>query len=286
MAAALLLTALCLAGRGDAQPPPTPEFTDWTTATDTKVDGTLQGAAMSLTGEIGPSTVTNGSETGFNNSAFTPPLATSDSLQVRTATAGNPYTFVFTQPVTNPVIHIGDLSGTVSFNPSVRLSRVSGDAGFTVSGSTVTGTGGANGTVVPIDTYTGLAFTATSNPADVFYLQLGAFPGAVGRPAPPPDFRVQRGSGGQVVVAPGASTRVPVEVARNSPSSGPINLSSLAQGTGVTTRMEPTQVNGRDLERATLVVMAAKSAKPGIRTVTVRGSPGAAGAGPTSRTVQ
>ena len=289
MLSALLLTgaALLAATQGRAQ---TSEvvFTDWTSYSASIANGTLQGAAMSLSGEIGPATITNGTETNFNKPAFTPPLAATDSLQLRSNTAGNPYTFVFGRTVTDPVIHLGDLSASVAFNAALTVERVSGDPGFTVSGATVTGTGGANGTVRVKGTFSGLAFSATSDPADVFYLQLGAFTAAVA-PPPAPSFSLSPPEGraaARAYLPPGGKASLPLDVRRNSTSSGRVRLSVTGLGAGVSGQFQPATVGGTGRSRTNLVLTATKQAARTTRNMTITGTPVDASVGAVSRTVR
>ncbi|HYI35333.1 MAG TPA: hypothetical protein VEX39_01905 [Thermoleophilaceae bacterium] len=293
-AALLVLTAVLLTGvallaatQGRAQ---TSEvvFTDWTSYSASIANGTLQGAAMSLSGEIGPYTITNGSETKFNRPAFTPPLVKSDSLEVRSNTAGNPYTFVFGRTVTDPVIHLGDLSTSVAFNAALTVERVSGDPGFTVSGATVTGTGGANGTVRVKGTFSGLAFAATSDPADVFYLQLGAFTAAVA-PPPAPSFSLSPPEGraaARAYLPPGGKASLPLDVRRNSTSSGRVRLSVTGLGAGVSGQFQPATVGGTGRSRTNLVLTATKKAARTTRNMTITGTPVDASVGAVPRTVR
>jgi hypothetical protein len=123
--------------------------------------------AISLSGGDVSFGVTNGSFTGFDYPFFTPPLATSDTVEVIAAeNASHTYTVSFAMPVTNPRVHVYSLASTLTFNTTVI--RVSGQAAFVVSGANAvvgeyldgTTPNDANGTIELPGTMTGFTFTA------------------------------------------------------------------------------------------------------------------------------
>lgn len=145
LAAALAVLALATGGTARAQTVNGVEFADWTSVSgagtaSAVASGTLLGHAVTITGDnlSGSSTVGGWS---FPAPAFTPPLADSDEIQLFGAPAGDHYTLSFAAPVINPLLHLDSLGSTVTFPAGTPVQRVSGDAGFSVAGNQVTGTG-------------------------------------------------------------------------------------------------------------------------------------------------
>jgi hypothetical protein len=217
LAAVLLVSGLLPAG-GSAET--ASDFADWTSVTGSPAtaSGTLHGSAISLSGTnvlSGSGTsVTDATSTVFNRSDFTPALATSDAIGFR-GDSGNSYTLTFASPVTDPIIHFASLAATLHFPSGTAITRLSGDAEFSVSGSDVIGqveapTDDANGTVRLTGTFSSLAFTTEFAGTDGVYLQVGA---TVPSPPPPPPPPPPSGGGGGTAPPPPFITamhRVPV----------------------------------------------------------------------------
>lgn len=159
------------------------DFADWTSVAGSPAaaSGMLHTGPVTLTGTgvLAPTSITNGSSAIFDRADFTPPLTTSDAINFNAAT-GNSYTLTFGAPVTNPVLHLGSLGSTLRFPTGTEITRLSGDAQLSVSGSDVIGqieapVDDANGTVRLTGTFSSISFT-TMSPASVdgVYVQVGA----------------------------------------------------------------------------------------------------------------
>ena len=176
----------------------TPQFADWTTISGTTTaTGTLLGASISLSGSHvfpTPISVLDGSWPFFDGPDFTPPLAKTDVIQIGASAPAESYTLTFGSPVTNPVIEIGSLGSRLDFPSGTQITKLSGQSGFTVSGSSIIGepnsalgpdgVNDSNGTVQLSGTFTSITFTALYTPVspeDGVLLQVGAAP-----PTPPP----------------------------------------------------------------------------------------------------
>ena len=176
-------------GPGPEEPPPgpgpqqQPEFADWTGVSGNVASGTLRGGSISLSGSHvtdPPGSNVDGSSTVFDRSDFTPALAKSDAIHF----SGNPgysYTLQFGSARRDPVLHLGSLASVLEFPAGTQITRVSGDAEFGVSGSSVTGgvqgSDDANGTVRLNGDFTSVSFSATptySGPPDGIYVQVGS----------------------------------------------------------------------------------------------------------------
>jgi hypothetical protein len=168
-----------------------PALTDWTAVTGNTATGTLLGTSVTLSGTHvwgPPTSVLDGSWPYFAGPDFTPALAKSDMIQIGGAT-GAQYTISFGAPVTNPVLELGSLGSRLDFPAGTNVVRLNGDSGFTVSGSSVSGTpsavigpdgtNDANGTVQLVGTLTSITFTATPlyvGPEDGILVQFVAAP--------------------------------------------------------------------------------------------------------------
>ena len=60
-------------------------------------------------------------------------------IQVGASTLTESYTLSFGAPVSDPELEIGSLGSRLDFPAGTVINRISGQAGFTVSGSTITG---------------------------------------------------------------------------------------------------------------------------------------------------
>lgn len=190
LAAATLALALT---PGIAAAQTSADFADWTQLTEAPraAIGTLHGNAVSLEGSGVASTSTlDGSNTAFDDPAFTPPLPASDTVDF-SAVSGNTYTLSFGAATTNPVLHLGSLASTVTFPPGTTVTRVSGDMNFAVNANEVLGgPSDGNGTVRLEGTFSTIDFSTSSMfVTDGVYLQVGAVapPGQEPPPPPPPE---------------------------------------------------------------------------------------------------
>ncbi len=159
-------------------------WTDWTAATAGEpgsAAGTLNGVAVTYTGEVLGNTVTNGSFaaslapiTSFVGGTVTAsPATVGDIITLNGSTLTN--TITFASPVTDPVIAIWSLgspgiaaSFTFNATPTFEVGGPNvqyGGSAITVSGNTVSGHEG-NGVVQFTGTFSSISFTST---AENFY---------------------------------------------------------------------------------------------------------------------
>lgn len=121
-----------------------PIFTDWTNVSSASATGNLGAVSVnfsSTTDTILSPTVFEGF-TGFSNpSIYNPAIASSEAIQFLgdKGTVGFDYTVEFGSQVENPIIYLASLASTLTFNPAVSLTKISGEDTFTVSGNTVVG---------------------------------------------------------------------------------------------------------------------------------------------------
>ena len=178
------------------------EIADWTAVGANTATGTLLGQPISLSGthvfDV-PISRVDGSWPDFAGPDFTPPLVTTDVIQIGATVPAESYTFQFGSAVSDPVLYVGSLGSRLDFPAGTQITKISGDSGFTVSGSTVTGTprsavgpdgvNDANGTVQLAGTFASISFSATYvpiSPEDGVLLQAGASAPPVTPPPPPP----------------------------------------------------------------------------------------------------
>ncbi len=191
--------------------PTAADFTDWTAVDGTPAvaTGTLNGSPVSISGTHvfpPPVSVVDGHWTFFSGPDFAPPLARTDMIQIGAASPADSYTLSFGSPVADPVIEIGSLGSRLDFPSGTQITKIAGQSGFTVSGSSIIGApsgtlgpdgvNDSNGTVQLIGTFTSITFTAlyTVSNEDGVLLQVGASPpppppppsGGAGGTAPPP----------------------------------------------------------------------------------------------------
>jgi hypothetical protein len=196
---AVLGLALCAPAAAAAAAQP--EFADWTAVAGNTATGTLLGQSISLSGTHvwpTPVSVLDGSWTFFDGPDFTPALPDTDVIQISGSAPAFSYTLAFGAPVTNPVLEIGSLGSRLDFPAGTQITRVSGDSGFSVSGSSVIGTpsdalgvdqiNDSNGTVELTGTFSSISFTAAYpiSIEDGILIQVGAV-----APTPPPTQSVQ-----------------------------------------------------------------------------------------------
>src|SRR3954452_22610670 len=199
MLTTIVLATLALAGAAlsaqSAYGQSAQDFTDWTAVAGNVATGTLRGSAVTLSGtnvSPFPSSTLDGSSLVFGGPDFTPPLPASDAIQINGAT-GNAYTLQFATPVTDPVIHFASIASVIHFAPGTVITRLSGDAEFSVTGADVVGgpdpinpTDDANGSVRLSGTFGAIPFTTTFAFSDGIFVQVGAAPPAPPAPPPPP----------------------------------------------------------------------------------------------------
>lgn len=193
--------------------PTAQDFTDWTAVSGAPAvaTGTLHGQAVTLSGThvfAPPVSVVDGHWTFFSGPDFSPALPTTDVIQVGAAITPESYTITFATPVTDPELEIGSLGSRLDFPTGTTINRITGQPGFTVTGSTITGApsttlgpdgiNDSNGTVQLIGTYTTITFTATfaGSTEDGVILQIGA-----ASPPPPPPPPPPPATGGSTPVA-------------------------------------------------------------------------------------
>ncbi len=174
-------------------------FADWTTVDGSPAvaTGTLNGSPISISGTHvfpPPVSVIDGHWTFFSGPDFSPPLAQTDVIQIGASSPAESYTLTFGSPVTDPVIDIGSLGSRLDFPGGTEITKLAGQSGFTVSGSSISGAptstlgpdeiNDSNGTVQLVGTFTSIPFTAlfTTGSEDGVILQVGAAPP---QPAPP-----------------------------------------------------------------------------------------------------
>ncbi|MFG2863729.1 hypothetical protein [Streptomyces sioyaensis] len=119
-------------------------FADWTSRDGDTVTGTLDGAALTLSGLLSE-VILDGSTSDFSSPVFTPPLPNSDRIEIVSTPANNEFTVDFLGAIVqDPVFHLGSLGSTVTFPPGTTVTRLSGDdtetqRKFTVEANTVIG---------------------------------------------------------------------------------------------------------------------------------------------------
>jgi uncharacterized protein YkwD len=197
--------AAIVAGAGAAAPAQAaPAATDWTSVSANTASGTVLGTSVSLSGthvwDVPVSRV-DGSWPYFAGPTFSPSLPKSDVIQISGA-PGYSYTIRFGARVSDPVLELGSLGSRIDFPAGTPVAKVSGEGGFVVSGSSVSGTpsntigssgnSDASGAIKLTGTYTSLTFKATPNytgPEDGILVQLvtqpadpGGNPGTPGNP--------------------------------------------------------------------------------------------------------
>ena len=166
-----------------------PRFTDWTAVSSNTASGTLLATSVSLSGSRvweTPTSRVDGSWPYFAGPAFSPALPASDVIQISGAT-GSSYTLRFGAPVTDPILELGSLGSRVTFPSGTLVTKLSGESGFTVSGTSVSGTptnaigasanSDASGTIKLTGTYTTITFTTTplyTGSEDGILVQLGS----------------------------------------------------------------------------------------------------------------
>jgi hypothetical protein len=167
------------------------DFVHWVTAGATGAAGTLGTVEVALSGPMGTAFYLHDDYPNFSGPAFTPPQADTGMVEMAGG-PGHAFTLTFGAPVVDPVMFLGSFGSILALPAGTAVTRVSGDAGFAVAGSTVTGEpanpvvlpdgslslSDSNGTVVVSGLFSSLTFTLTPNYADIsipdgVFLQVG-----------------------------------------------------------------------------------------------------------------
>ena len=167
------------------------DFVHWVTAGATGAAGTLGTVEVALSGPMGTAFYLHDDYPNFSGPAFTPPQTATGMVEMAGG-PGHTFTLTFGAPVADPVVFLGSFGSILALPAGTAVTRVSGDAGFAVAGSTVTGEpanpvvrpdgslslSDSNGTVVVNGLFSSLTFTLTPNYADVsipdgVFLQVG-----------------------------------------------------------------------------------------------------------------
>jgi hypothetical protein len=144
------------------------EFVHWTSAGPDGAGGTLRGEPVTLSGPMGTAFFLHDNYAKFDTSAFTPPLAATGMVEM-VGGPGHTFRLTFGSAVRDPILHLGSLASVLTFSDGGPVVRLSGDAGFGVAGSAVTGTLGptdSNGSVRLAGAVTDIMFTLVPNFAD------------------------------------------------------------------------------------------------------------------------
>jgi hypothetical protein len=185
------LAALVASGGAAAAAQAAPAVADWTAVSSNTASGTILDTSVSLSGTHVWNTPTSRVDESwpyFGGPAFSPALPKTDEIQISGA-PGYHYTIRFGAPTTNPILELGSLGSRIDFPAGTRLTRLSGESGFTVTGTSVSGTptntlgtsslNDASGTIKLTGTYTTITFTTTPNytgPEDGILVALGSTP--------------------------------------------------------------------------------------------------------------
>lgn len=153
-------------------------FVDWTSVEGSVASGSLGDVTLTFTGllQAVPASRIDGTEVAFSNPGFDPPLPHSDAigfLSQPAASGGGTFRIGFSAPVTDPILYLGSVGSTLRFDVPTPLTPISGQQGFHVDGTVVTGeatTGpppgalpDSSGVVQVPGTYTEIVFTAEAN---------------------------------------------------------------------------------------------------------------------------
>ena len=200
--------AAIVAGAGAAAPAhaaPAPAQADWTAVSANAASGSVAGTSVSLSGthvwDVPVSRV-DGSWPYFAGATFSPSLPKSDVIQISGA-PGASYTIRFGGRVADPVLELCSLGSRLDFTAGTPVTKVSGESGFVVSGSSVSGTpsntigssgnSDRSGAIKLTGTYRSITFKATPNyvgPEDGILVQL-----VTQADSGIPDLGTQQGSG-------------------------------------------------------------------------------------------
>jgi hypothetical protein len=118
---------------------------DWTSRdSDRMATGRLGGRKVTITGPSGPSPSvgqvnTNNEHTNFGTaSVFTPPLPTSDAVELRSRREEQEFIVQFETEVQDIIFDLSSLGSIMTFpEPGTTVTKVSGDERLTLQGATV-----------------------------------------------------------------------------------------------------------------------------------------------------
>ncbi|MFD5413769.1 hypothetical protein [Streptomyces nojiriensis] len=114
-------------------------FVDWTSReSGQKASGTLDGRTVTVTGPLGQVNL-NEEYTGFGTESFSPSLPTSDAIELESRPANPGFTVDLGAEVQEVVFYLGSFGSVLTFPADTTVIQLSGDDGFTVEGSVVTG---------------------------------------------------------------------------------------------------------------------------------------------------
>jgi hypothetical protein len=171
----------------------TPEFADWTTlpSGNAILTGTLLGRTVTATGgTFHPSSVLDGTSPIFAGPNFSPSLALSDAPELFGTNPATTYTIAFGTTVRDPILHLSSLASTLTFPAGTRITKRSGQALFTATGSTVAGgLPDVAGTVQLAGDFDSISFSAlwtASGQPDGIDFQVGGVTVPVATPTPTP----------------------------------------------------------------------------------------------------
>jgi hypothetical protein len=153
-------------------------FVDWTSVEGSVASGSLGAVTVTFTGllQAVPGSRIDGTEVAFSYPGFDPPLPHSDAigfLSQPAASGGETFRIDFSAPVTDPILYLGSVASTLRFDVGTPLTKISGQDGFHVDGTVVTGDAttspppaalpDSSGVVQVPGTYTEIVFTAETN---------------------------------------------------------------------------------------------------------------------------
>ncbi|MEU5212243.1 hypothetical protein [Streptomyces sp. NPDC020742] len=129
-----------MARKADIMPTEAQVFVDWTSRdSDQKATGQLEGRTVTVTGPLGEADL-NGQSTVFGTpSVFTPPLPTSDAIELRSKPTDSDFEVDLGAAVQDAVFHLASLGSIMTIDPDMTVEQLSGDNGFAVQGNVVTG---------------------------------------------------------------------------------------------------------------------------------------------------
>ncbi|BBM85329.1 PEP-CTERM sorting domain-containing protein [Candidatus Uabimicrobium amorphum] len=106
---------------------------DWDNPSTTVATGDLGGVGVTLTTTNIFSLLTNSNI--FNNPNYAPQMSGVDALGIELFNTTT--TITFDQAVVDPIFHFTDLDSSLTFDPSITLTRLSGNSQFDVVGNQV-----------------------------------------------------------------------------------------------------------------------------------------------------
>ena len=112
------------------------DFVDWYEGGQGLVTGGLHGHAVTL---MGPTDGVTGIYYDSNfrlydSDDYTPRLDRADAVYIVAVPEGHDYMLSFGAPIQDPVVHLASLESTIKFAQGTVVTKVSGEATFTMSG--------------------------------------------------------------------------------------------------------------------------------------------------------